>query len=340
MWGGRWLVTVFALAVALSLGASACQRHSAREVPPGTPGPLGTPTVPAASELEVSIRTPQPGPPTPTPAPTATPTPIVYVVQKGDTLLAIASRFGVSVSELQEINGVVDPRTLQIGQELIIPPPDLAASSTVPTPTPVPVRVSGVSWGGSSVAVSVAGEVVNESGMPVQEVVVLVELLDTEEKPLAALEVPALVDTLAAAGKAPFAASFEGVSFPASVRARLLRAVPASGRAAPSGLALSEVSGRAVHDRTFSVLGKVRNTGKEPWATHVVLTVYGRGGQVVAARRELVSPALEPGAQAMFTISVVPLSWPVESFAIVAEAGPPAPEAAATPLVSGTSATP
>ena len=336
MWRGSFVVAVV---VALSLGALACQRHSARQVTPETPFPSGTPTPPAASELKVSTRTLQPGSPTPTRAPTATPTPIVYVVQKGDTLVGIASRFGVSVSELQEINGVVDPRTLQIGQELIIPMPELVAGSTVPTPTPMPVRVSGVTWGGGSVAVSVAGEVVNESGMPVQEIVVLVELLDAEEKPMAALEVPALVDTLTAAGRAPFAASFEGVSLPSSVRAQLLRAVPAAGRATLPGLALSEISGRAVHDRTFSVLGKVGNTGKEPCAAHVVLTVYGRGGQVVAARRELVSPALEPGAQAAFAISVVPLLWPVESFAVVAEAGPPVPEAATTPLVSVTPAT-
>jgi LysM repeat protein len=43
------------------------------------------------------------------------------VVQKGDTLNEIAARFGVSVRDLMELNGITDPTKLQIGQVLIIP---------------------------------------------------------------------------------------------------------------------------------------------------------------------------------------------------------------------------
>ena len=44
----------------------------------------------------------------------------VYVVKRGDTLYGISNQFGVSVSELAELNGVIE-NTLQIGQQLIIP---------------------------------------------------------------------------------------------------------------------------------------------------------------------------------------------------------------------------
>ncbi|MGC8960148.1 MAG: LysM peptidoglycan-binding domain-containing protein, partial [Chloroflexia bacterium] len=69
--------------------------------------------------------TPTPSPfPSPTPTATATPSPTpprTYVVQKGDTLNEIAARFGISVRDLMDRNGITDPTKLQIGQVLIIP---------------------------------------------------------------------------------------------------------------------------------------------------------------------------------------------------------------------------
>jgi LysM repeat protein len=44
-----------------------------------------------------------------------------YVVQRGDTLLAIANRFGVTVRQLVESNNISDPNRLSVGQVLIIP---------------------------------------------------------------------------------------------------------------------------------------------------------------------------------------------------------------------------
>lgn len=43
-----------------------------------------------------------------------------YIVKKGDTLYGISNQFGVSVTELAELNGIKGSN-LQIGQELIIP---------------------------------------------------------------------------------------------------------------------------------------------------------------------------------------------------------------------------
>ncbi len=43
-----------------------------------------------------------------------------YQVKKGDTLYHIAIRYGVTVKELIDINGIQDPRLLQIGQRLTI----------------------------------------------------------------------------------------------------------------------------------------------------------------------------------------------------------------------------
>lgn len=43
-----------------------------------------------------------------------------YIVKKGDTLYGISNQYGISVTELAELNKV-DAKTLQVGQVLNIP---------------------------------------------------------------------------------------------------------------------------------------------------------------------------------------------------------------------------
>lgn len=50
-----------------------------------------------------------------------TPTPRTHVVQQGETLLAIALRYGVTMQELQAANGISNPDLIKAGQVLIIP---------------------------------------------------------------------------------------------------------------------------------------------------------------------------------------------------------------------------
>ena len=69
----------------------------------------------------------------PTPVPTATPRPVptaspiptsaIHRVEQGDTLQVIADSYGVSISEIVEINQLEDVDQLHIGQYLLIPPP-------------------------------------------------------------------------------------------------------------------------------------------------------------------------------------------------------------------------
>jgi len=86
-------------------------------------------------------------PPPPTPAP---PSPIVYVVQQGDTLGAIAQEYGVTVEEIMVLNSLDDPNVLHIGQELTIPTPAPSedqdadtppAQGDLPTPLPSPTPI-------------------------------------------------------------------------------------------------------------------------------------------------------------------------------------------------------
>ncbi len=60
------------------------------------------------------------------------PTPQVYVVQPGDTLFAIATRFGLTVTDLALVNGIRDPNYIYVGQRLILPSPGPAAEYPAP----------------------------------------------------------------------------------------------------------------------------------------------------------------------------------------------------------------
>jgi LysM repeat protein len=73
------------------------------------------------------------------PAPAETGEPTQYVVQPGDTLSALAVRFGVDVEEIVAANNLVNPNFLAVGTRLTIPTgglPDVTPTWTAyPTPT-------------------------------------------------------------------------------------------------------------------------------------------------------------------------------------------------------------
>lgn len=102
---------------------------------------------PRPTRLPIAIGTMEASPaPTSSPTPAATSAPLVHTIQEGDTLLALANRYGVSVEAIQEANGILDPARLQIGQEIIIPR-EGEAPLKPPTLTPAPTPTATPIWG-------------------------------------------------------------------------------------------------------------------------------------------------------------------------------------------------
>lgn len=96
---------------------------------PGFGQPSPTPSAGASTSPESSETVTEPASPsaiaspTPTPAPTPpAPTPVTYVVQAGDTLNAIAARYGTTAQAIMEANQLTS-EIIQVGQVLIIPVP-------------------------------------------------------------------------------------------------------------------------------------------------------------------------------------------------------------------------
>ncbi|MEW6716110.1 MAG: LysM domain-containing protein [Chloroflexota bacterium] len=75
-----------------------------------------------------------------TPVPLPTPTPFTYTIQKDDTMIGIAVRFGIQLEDLVAVNPGVDPRFLTVGETLIIPLGEEGGG--MPLPTPVPLTLS------------------------------------------------------------------------------------------------------------------------------------------------------------------------------------------------------
>jgi LysM repeat protein len=253
-----------------------------------------------------------PATPSDTPTPTATATPVIYVVKKGDTLLAIARQFGVTVQDIQQANGISDPRRLSVSQEIIIPAkPAEGGPTAVPTPTPVALRIQGLAFHRTPVdSLWCLGEVLNLSGQPAEEVQVQVSLHDEMGVLLTSGRAFAQVDILPEGGRAPFAVLFTAppTSF-AQYQTQVLGGVPSThlGPRYPD-LAVVEDQGGWLEDNNYRVQGQVHNTGQAD-AEHVavVVTLYDAQDHVVAARAVAIAADLFlAGATAPFDVTLTP----------------------------------
>ncbi|MBN1249287.1 MAG: LysM peptidoglycan-binding domain-containing protein [Anaerolineae bacterium] len=122
-------IAVAILSGAVVLGMNLSQGKVPLELPTFTPTVTHTPTATPTPTLTPT--------PTETPLPTATPTPIPpieYVVQSGDTLLAIALEYNLTIDEITDYNELESDVIVE-GQNLLIPPP---TPTPGPTPTPRP----------------------------------------------------------------------------------------------------------------------------------------------------------------------------------------------------------
>ncbi|HYA50243.1 MAG TPA: LysM domain-containing protein [Streptosporangiaceae bacterium] len=117
--GAAFLVPRFADASPVPSGASPSEAATVSPTP--TTPPTTTPSATASASPGSSGSGRPSASPSGSPAPS--PTTLTYVVQRGDTLAAIAARFGVSVQAIVAANGLSDPNHIETGQRLVIPRP-------------------------------------------------------------------------------------------------------------------------------------------------------------------------------------------------------------------------
>ena len=110
----------------------------------GTSAPPAAEATPAPATPDSTPTTPTPTPTPATPAPTPTPAPTTgtqtYTVKPGDTMHALARRFGVSVSAIASANGIANPNILKAGEVLRIPTAQTPAQTPTQTPAQTPAQ--------------------------------------------------------------------------------------------------------------------------------------------------------------------------------------------------------
>jgi hypothetical protein len=129
----------------------------------GTQSPTVTPTTTQTTTPSVTT-----GPSdTPTLTPTGTVTPwinrcsqfptwIFYTIQPGDNLLRLAQAAGISLLQVQQVNGIPDPNRIQVGQRICLPRAPNTPTFT-PTPTNTPTLTPSITLTRSQPRLSVQG---------------------------------------------------------------------------------------------------------------------------------------------------------------------------------------
>ena len=284
-----------------------------------TPSPTATATVLLALEsaTEQPSATPAPYTPEPTATATVTPTPILHEIQAGESLLALADEYNVSVAALQETNGILDPRTLQVGQQIIIPRAEELAENenATPTPTPVALALQNVHFAETALGgLWVMGEALNETSGPLEQVRVGVTLVDANNIELAAAAALSPLDLVMTGERAPFAILFEEAP-PQFDRYQtyLVSAAPAFVGSYYRDLEIRDLRKTPLGAASTVVRGRIFNTGPEEAVNvQIVVVAYDPLDRVIDVRKVAPEYNVVPiGGETDFSVVLAPIGGPV-----------------------------
>jgi LysM repeat protein len=315
-------VSIFVIVLILVSGCGQLITPPPPQVTPGAVVSTGTP-VPTLPPRATS--TPAPATPIPTATPTVTPTPIVYRIESGDTLLAIAANFGVPAEAIQEANGIIDPRRLQIGQELIIPRPEPDTEQPpTPTPTPPPMALRKLNFKSMPLGgLWALGEIYNSASDPVAEVVVEVSLFDADGQLLASQAAFPQLDVVPPHEAVSFAILFDNPPQEfAQYQAMVLAGVPMSPNTRYYlDLMATDLQGQATDAMHYRVRGDLKNIGlSDVEDLRLLVTAYDDDDRVTAVRQvNLPVSVLRAAATTPFETELAVTGSPVITYSVQAE---------------------
>lgn len=229
-----------------------------------------------------------------------------YTVRPGDTLLGIAIDFGMPAALLQSVNPDVDPRALQVGQQLAIPAlPDVQASPAASTPIPLEL-VQPACHEAPTDSIVCLGRIVNNLDFPVTQVQVSVQLLSAGGAVIAEYTSRIEQEIILPGVGAPYRALFKSHAYD-SVTAAL-----AGARAVSSSMAglvdlVVEQEDAGVADGRYIVKATLYNpTSYSTGPVRLFLTVVDEMGQVTGYRIVATSSGLEPESRQNIRIEAIP----------------------------------
>ncbi len=259
--------------------------------------------------------------PTATPAPTATP--LIHVLTLGETISSVALRYGLDMGTVLAANPGLNPRSLTVGTEIIVPVGDSVPQiGKVSEPLELDL--------GSPECISTFEEglwcfVEVENALEQASTMVLVSFSLTEpgNNQNRQMNVPLLLHKIEPGQTIPVVAYFappilEG----ANASAELISALPLaeSNRVfLPAAIVNDKVD---LTGRTALVSGEVEISGEtgDPATMRVAAMAYDASGRLVGARRMESEVTLESGDAVDFSIQLYSFGNPIANVIIYAEA--------------------
>lgn len=303
-----WLLLFWALALWSGCRSGAIPPPAKLDLPTATLPPIGvdfaTLPVPTLAVIEI---TPTPLPP---PSPTPSPTPIVYLIEPGDTLLAIAWQRGNTVEEIVALNPGIQPELLQIGQPIVLPPP-AAPLAQAAASTPVPLQLTIVQLQAYQTPVGglwLLGEVRNEGALPAENVQVEFGLRDAAGNLVGTAVAWVAAPIIPAGETAPF-----GVLLPETPPAFGYPSVAVVGGQSVQDLG-TRYLGLVVGDTAVThqgervqVTGWVQNVGAgAATAVRLILTLYDNQGKISGYAQQSLDTTILPGDNLSFAFDMTP----------------------------------
>jgi murein DD-endopeptidase MepM/ murein hydrolase activator NlpD len=254
-----------------------------------------------------------------------TPTTFTYSIVAGDTLIAIAERFGITLEALIAANPGIQPSALLVGDSLVIPTG--SSNPAEPTPSPAPLRIQQARcWPQSDGGLWCFALIQNEYAQAVENLSAQFTLLDLDGQEIASQAAFAMLNTLPSGSSMPLAVHFPApMPVDPAVRVQVLTAIrllPGDARYLPAAtdntLLRIDPSGR-----TAQVTGRVLLTGPgTASSTWVLAVVYDETGNVVGLRRWESQSPLSVDSPLSFDFSVYSLGPGIARVEFLVEARP------------------
>ncbi len=260
------------------------------------------------------------------PLPLASPTPFTYTVQAGETMGAIAIKFGVRLEDLQAANPGISPNSMSIGQVLRIPS-DPANPSGEPTPSPAPFQIEQIQcYPGAGQSMTCLVLAHNDTPDLYENLSAQVTLLDAGEAQIASSPALLPLNILPPGISLPLAVFFpSGIPAQARPRVQVLTAIrlpPGDARYLPAALGNVTVpvdwSGRSAQAAGQVILPADAKAAATIW---VAATAYDGQGRVAGYRR-WEGGGLSAGGSLAFTLQVFSLGARIERVELAVEARP------------------
>jgi hypothetical protein len=246
---------------------------------------------------------------------------------KGDTMLGVALRYGITLEDLQAANPEVDPRFLSVDTSLVIPLGD-SIPVIVPTPTPLTPQIGQIKcYSSTDDGRWCALLVTNSHDQSLEHLSAQVILYSQEGKTIAEGIAIAPLNILREGEAIPLTIFFPGpINQEIFPQASLLSSLPVSqegDRYLKLPVEVEQVelapSGRQATLHGLLSLAKNSQPASRIW---LAVVAYDDQGEVVGLRKWEAANNLEPGKKMSFEMTVFSMGPAIDRVDVLAEARP------------------